>query len=110
MRRPYHCIGGEGRLTTSQLFWIMQQQGHQIKLIIPIQNISDIANANRGPAHFSSFMFRYAKTGRKKAQESPHCRSKLELKSHRFGFAFGIARRLDTTIDESLLGLLIVVG
>ena len=39
----------------------------------------------------------------------PAC-STMELESHRFGFAFGIARCLDTNIDESLLGLLFVVG
>jgi len=47
----------------------MQQKDHQIKLISPIQKRSDIANANRGPAHFSSLMFRNAKNGREKAQE-----------------------------------------
>jgi len=43
---------------------IMQRKGHQIKLISPIQKKSDIANANRGPAHFSSLIFRYVKSGR----------------------------------------------
>ena len=31
MRRPNHCIGGEGRLTASQLRWIMREQGLDCK-------------------------------------------------------------------------------
>ena len=94
MRRPNHCIGGEIRATyLIPLFWIMQAERSQIKLISPIQKRSDIiADANRRPAQFSSvfsLIFRYVKNGREKAQESPHCRSKLELESRRFGLPLG---------------------
>ena len=68
MRRPNHCIEGEikGDLPHPSYSGLCKQKAHQIKLISPTQKRSDIANANRRPAHFSSFMFIDAKLAEKR--------------------------------------------
>jgi len=58
MRRPNRIARDKGDLPHPDCAGLCKQKGHQIKLISPIQNRSDIiANANRRPAQFSPFFF-----------------------------------------------------
>ncbi len=94
---PHLDAGGTGLRSIRFCFGGLRLT-YQIKLISPIQNRIDIiAEANRRPAQFSSvfpLIYRYAKNGRKEAQEGhtsawfppPERRRNWSPNAWRFGF------------------------